>query len=149
MPPLTSGVQPFSTINYYLNNYRSESLKTYRTSLTFFTNYLTTLFELHRLLHIEWYQTTIMCDSCEITYSTKYPYIDIFDPSRNIFAKCFLVFCVYFLRITWQADHTGRAVCGTRTLGLWVRIPFEAWMFVCAYSVFVLFCDGLTLPPFK
>jgi hypothetical protein len=27
-----------------------------------------------------------------------------------------------------------------RTLGLLVRIPFEAWMSVCVYSVFVLFC---------
>jgi hypothetical protein len=36
-----------------------------------------------------------------------------------------------------------------RTLGSWVRIPLEAWMSVCVYSVFVLFCvqeavfDGL------
>jgi hypothetical protein len=27
-----------------------------------------------------------------------------------------------------------------RTLGSWVRIPVEAWMSVCFYSVFVLFC---------
>jgi hypothetical protein len=27
-----------------------------------------------------------------------------------------------------------------RTLGMWVRIPLEAWMSVCVYSVFVLFC---------
>jgi hypothetical protein len=26
------------------------------------------------------------------------------------------------------------------TLGSWVRIPFEAWMFVCVYCVFVLSC---------
>jgi hypothetical protein len=25
-----------------------------------------------------------------------------------------------------------------RTLGSWVRIPLEAWMSVCVYSVFVL-----------
>jgi hypothetical protein len=29
-----------------------------------------------------------------------------------------------------------------RTLESWVRIPLEAWMFVCVYSVFVLFCIG-------
>jgi hypothetical protein len=28
------------------------------------------------------------------------------------------------------------------TLGSWVRIPLEAWMFVCVYSVFVLSCVG-------
>jgi hypothetical protein len=27
-----------------------------------------------------------------------------------------------------------------RTLGSWVRIQLEAWMSVCVYSVFVLFC---------
>jgi hypothetical protein len=27
-----------------------------------------------------------------------------------------------------------------RTLGSWVRIPLEAWMFFCVYSVFVLSC---------
>jgi hypothetical protein len=27
-----------------------------------------------------------------------------------------------------------------RTLGSWVRIPLTAWMSVCVYSVFVLFC---------
>jgi hypothetical protein len=26
----------------------------------------------------------------------------------------------------------------TRTLGLWVRIPLEAWISVCVYSAFVL-----------
>jgi hypothetical protein len=25
-----------------------------------------------------------------------------------------------------------------RTLGLWLRIPLQAWMSVCVYSVFVL-----------
>jgi hypothetical protein len=27
-----------------------------------------------------------------------------------------------------------------RTLGSWIQIPLEAWMFVCVYSMFVLFC---------
>jgi hypothetical protein len=27
-----------------------------------------------------------------------------------------------------------------KTLGSWVRIPLEAWLFVCIYSVFVLSC---------
>jgi hypothetical protein len=29
-----------------------------------------------------------------------------------------------------------------RTLGSWVRIQLKAWMSVCVYSVFVLFCVG-------
>jgi hypothetical protein len=41
-----------------------------------------------------------------------------------------------------------------RTLGSWVRIPLEAWMSVCVYSVFVLFfvlvaALRLTDPPSK
>jgi hypothetical protein len=28
------------------------------------------------------------------------------------------------------------------TLGSWLRIPLDAWMFVCVYSVFVLSCVG-------
>jgi hypothetical protein len=27
-----------------------------------------------------------------------------------------------------------------QTLGLWVRIPLKAWMFIYVYSVFLLFC---------
>jgi hypothetical protein len=27
-----------------------------------------------------------------------------------------------------------------RTLGSWVRIPLKAWMFMCAFILFVLFC---------
>jgi hypothetical protein len=33
-----------------------------------------------------------------------------------------------------------------RTLGWWVRIPFEAWIFVCIYSVCVVLCVGSDLP---
>jgi hypothetical protein len=29
-----------------------------------------------------------------------------------------------------------------QTLGSWVRIPLEAWMSVCVYSVCVLLCIG-------
>jgi hypothetical protein len=28
------------------------------------------------------------------------------------------------------------------TLGSWTQIPLKAWMFVCIYSVFVLYCVG-------
>jgi hypothetical protein len=51
-----------------------------------------------------------------------------------------------------SAGHSGRAAKGVNclrplnTLGSWVRIPLEAWISVCVYSVFVLSCvpsDGL------
>jgi hypothetical protein len=52
------------------------------------------------------------------------------------------------LKISW-AEHSDRAVQGmnhlrslARTLGSWVRIPLEAWMSVCVYSVRVLLCVG-------
>jgi hypothetical protein len=44
------------------------------------------------------------------------------------------------------ADHSGRAVYRHElsllagTLGSWVQIPLETWMFVYVYSVFVLLC---------
>jgi hypothetical protein len=47
---------------------------------------------------------------------------------------------------TRKADHTGpRGLIHepsslSRTLGSLVRIPLEAWISVCVYSVFVLFC---------
>jgi hypothetical protein len=41
-------------------------------------------------------------------------------------------------------DHTGRRYImlssPAQTLESWVRIPLEAWMSVCAYSVFLLSC---------
>jgi hypothetical protein len=40
-----------------------------------------------------------------------------------------------------------------QTLGSWIRIPLEAWMFVSVSSVFVLSCIGAALrqadPPSK
>jgi hypothetical protein len=32
-----------------------------------------------------------------------------------------------------------------QTLGSWVRIPLEAWIFVCFYSVCVVLCVGIGL----
>jgi hypothetical protein len=47
--------------------------------------------------------------------------------------------------ILLNADHSGRGLTHelsslARKLGSWVRIPLKAWMSVCFYSVFVLFC---------
>jgi hypothetical protein len=67
------------------------------------------------------------------------------NPFALIFLNIFYVLHAaennYFNRPT-QADHSGRAVCGMnclQTLGSWVRIPLEAWMSVCVYSMF-MFC---------
>jgi hypothetical protein len=141
MPPPSSGALPFSTINHYLNNYRRESLKPYTTSITFFVDYLMTLFEPHRLLHIEWYEATAVCESCEIIHSTKYRYVDSFDPSRNIYLQnAFLFFVFICLRIIWQADHSGRAFWGMnclRSLEHWDR-GFESHLrheYLCAFDL--------------
>jgi hypothetical protein len=38
----------------------------------------------------------------------------------------------------WQCDLRHELPSTAQTLGSWVRIPLEAWMSVCVYSVFVL-----------
>jgi hypothetical protein len=43
-------------------------------------------------------------------------------------------------RSKWPRDLRHELYSPAQTLGSWVRIPFEAWMSVCVYSVFVLFC---------
>jgi hypothetical protein len=43
-------------------------------------------------------------------------------------------------RSQWSHGLRHELSSAARTLGSWVRIPLEAWMSVCIYSVFVLFC---------
>jgi hypothetical protein len=43
-------------------------------------------------------------------------------------------------RSQWTRGLKHERSSPTRTLGSWVRIPLEAWMSVCVYSLFVLFC---------
>jgi hypothetical protein len=38
----------------------------------------------------------------------------------------------------WQRGLRHELSSPPRTLGSWVRIPFEAWMSVCVYSDFVI-----------
>jgi hypothetical protein len=62
---------------------------------------------------------------------------------------------VYFIRFKLGKSKTGRSQwprslrheisLPTQTLGSWFRIPFEAWMSVCIYSVFVLTYAGSVL----
>jgi hypothetical protein len=52
---------------------------------------------------------------------------------------------IMILRSSWCWSRWPRGLrhepsSPARTLGSWARIPFKAWMFVCVYSVFVLFC---------
>jgi hypothetical protein len=44
-------------------------------------------------------------------------------------------------RSQWPRDLRHEPSSSARTLGSWVRIPLEAWMPVCLYSVFVLPCE--------
>jgi hypothetical protein len=46
----------------------------------------------------------------------------------------------YESRSQWPRGLRHEPSSSARTLGSWVRILLEAWMFVCVYSVFVLFC---------
>jgi hypothetical protein len=43
-------------------------------------------------------------------------------------------------RSQWPSDLRHELFSPARTLGSWVRIPLDEWMFVGVYSVFVLFC---------
>jgi hypothetical protein len=43
-------------------------------------------------------------------------------------------------RSQWPSGLSNELSSSARTLGSWVPIPHEAWMTVCVYSVFVLFC---------
>jgi hypothetical protein len=45
-------------------------------------------------------------------------------------------------RSQWPRGLRHEPVSPARTLGSWVRIPLEAWMSVCVYSMFVLSCVG-------
>jgi hypothetical protein len=38
----------------------------------------------------------------------------------------------------WPRGQKHEMSSPAQTLGSWIRIPLEAWMFVCVYSVFVL-----------
>jgi hypothetical protein len=40
----------------------------------------------------------------------------------------------------WPRGLRHESSSPTRTLGSWVRIPLEAWMSLCVYSVFISFC---------
>jgi hypothetical protein len=43
-------------------------------------------------------------------------------------------------RSQWQHGLRHEHSSPARILGSWIRIPLEAWMSVCVYSVFVLLC---------
>jgi hypothetical protein len=43
-------------------------------------------------------------------------------------------------RSQWPRGLRNELSSPAQTLGSWVRIPLEAWMFVCVHSVFVLSC---------
>jgi hypothetical protein len=53
---------------------------------------------------------------------------------------CLCSISVIIRRSQWLRGLRHEPFAPVRTLGSWVRIPLEAWMSVCVYSVFVLFC---------
>jgi hypothetical protein len=61
---------------------------------------------------------------------------------------------VHIGRSRWSLGLRHEPSSPARTLGSWVRIPLEAWMSVCVYSVCALLCVGSGLatswsPPSK
>jgi hypothetical protein len=56
-----------------------------------------------------------------------------------IFLKMF--YCLKYLLPTTGATRLRHEPSSSaRTLVSWVRIPLKAWVYVCVYSVFLLFC---------
>jgi hypothetical protein len=54
----------------------------------------------------------------------------------------FLSICFLVGQSQWPRGLKHKPSSPVRTVGSLVRIPLEAWMFVCFYSVFVLSCLG-------
>jgi hypothetical protein len=67
-----------------------------------------------------------------LTRGTTLPYL----PSMGEYKQMEVIKC----RSQWPRGLRHELSSLARTLGSWVRIPLEAWMSVCVYSVFVLFC---------
>jgi hypothetical protein len=45
---------------------------------------------------------------------------------------------MYYILVAWPRGLRHELSSFARTLGSWFRIPLDAWMSVCVYSVFVL-----------
>jgi hypothetical protein len=56
----------------------------------------------------------------------------------KVFEKRVFIWC----RSQWPRVLRREMSSPPQTLGSWVRIPLEAWMFVCVYSVCAVFCVG-------
>jgi hypothetical protein len=54
------------------------------------------------------------------------------------FTKIIHILSITLSRSQWQRSLKHELSSIALTLGSWVRIPFEAWMSICVYSVFVL-----------
>jgi hypothetical protein len=57
--------------------------------------------------------------------------------------------CARSRRSQWPRGLRHEPTSSARTLGSWVRIPLEEWMFVCVYSVCVVMCVRRADPPSK
>jgi hypothetical protein len=60
-------------------------------------------------------------------------------------SNCICKSIMHFQETKFHADQWPRGLkhelsSPALTLGSWVRIPLEAWMSVCTYSVFMLLC---------
>jgi hypothetical protein len=111
--------QPYA--KWHLNGYPTRSVIG-RTDLLKKKWFLTTVYSRKRIFKYKWalYQHGILFRFC-------------------ILPKAFIPVKIN-RRSQWPRGLRHEPSSPTRTLGSWVRIPLEAWMSVCVYFVFVLFC---------
>jgi hypothetical protein len=67
---------------------------------------------------------------------------------RNVTYQVYKIYfpCCLTCRPQWPRRLRHELSSLARALGLWVRIPFKAWIFVCVYSAFVLYVAALGAP---
>jgi hypothetical protein len=58
--------------------------------------------------------------------------------SSNEFMK--ITYWFHYNRSQWPYGLNQEMSSLSQTLGLWVRIPLEAWRAVCVYCVYVVLC---------
>jgi hypothetical protein len=111
-----------------------------------------------RILHafLEFQNSTTSSSHCTIiTLPSKvYRYHEGDKQYIYIYIQIYIYIHIYNIKC-WSDHLNGRLFWRTRlrglshepssparTLGLWVRIPFEAWLSVCVYSFCVVLCVG-------
>jgi hypothetical protein len=72
------------------------------------------------------------------SYKTQLRYLSF---QTEITIKFFFCTCAG-CQLHWPRGLRHEPFWTARTVGTWIRIPLEAWMSVCVYSVYVVLCVG-------